>query len=119
MDDDFQDTGLPSLYSLILNSQPQQTFIYQSPVIDARVYKDVSLTLDGYTFSNCVFINCYLTTTTGDFRIKDCHLQGCTIYFNGNALRVVKMSSILMGNWQHLNEALRASKERDGGITVE
>lgn len=90
-----------------------------SPVIDRRVYKNNALNLDGYTFSNCVFIDCHLSTSTGDFRIKDCHLQNCTIFFNGNALRVVKLSSVLMGNWNHLNDGLRATVEVDRGITVE
>jgi len=108
-----------SLYSLLTQSQPSASLVHQSPVVESRVYKDVGLSLDGYTFSNCVFINCQLTTSTGDFRIKDCHMQSCKVYFYGNALRVVRLSSILMGNWQYLVEGLRAKIEPDSGFTVE
>lgn len=108
-----------NLALLALLGSPSSPIAPQSVLIDRRVYKDAALNLDGYTFSNCVFINCSLSTWTGDFRIKDCHLQNVTVYFNGNALRAIRISSCLIGNWQHLNEGLRARIEPDGGVTVE
>jgi hypothetical protein len=91
----------------------------QTHVIDRRVYKNNTISLDGYTFSNCVFIDCQLTTSKANFRLKDCHVQNCQLFFGGNALRAVKISSILVGHWMHLPEGLRAGQEPDGGITVE
>lgn len=113
------DDNLSSLSLFLQGIQPQGEIVTASPVVERRVYKNNSLNLDGYTFSNCVFVNCSLSISTGDFRLKDCHVQNCMIYYNGNALRVVRLSSLLLGNWDQLNEGLRAKVEADHGITVE
>lgn len=112
--------NLNSLLAILGGLPPvQTTSAPQLPLVDRRVYKNNALSLDGYTFSNCVFINCHLSTRTGDFRLKDCHLQDCKIFFYGSAQRVVKLSSILIGNWDQLPEGLRVFVEPDLGITVE
>ena|SRR6185312_15725791 len=76
------------------------TSIQPAP-IEHRVYKNVNINLDGYHFANCVFINCNLYTSKGTFQLKDCHVQQVTIYYQQEALKIVKLSSILLGNWDH------------------
>jgi hypothetical protein len=95
------------------------TFLFEPFFVDRRVYKNTAINLDGYTFSNCVFIDCELTTSKANFGLQDCHLQNCKIFFSGNALRAVKLSSSLLHNFSHLPESLRAHLEPDGGFTVE
>jgi hypothetical protein len=102
----------------VARQQTQAPLAFSPYLIDRRVYKNATLNLDGYTFSNCVFLNCKLVTSKGNFRFRDCHAQGGEIHFNGNALNVVKLSSILIANWDHLPEGLRARFEPDGGITI-
>jgi hypothetical protein len=118
------DESTNALLSLILQGQaakqqPQTALAFQPYSIDGRVYKNTALNLDGYTFSNCVFIECELTTSKANFHIRDCHFQSCRIVFSGNALRAAKLCSLLMGNWDHLPEALRAKVEPDWGLTIE
>jgi len=91
----------------------------QPHVIDRRVYKNNTINIDGYTFSNCAFIGCDLTTSKGNFRLKGCHFQNCRFFFSDNALRAVKLSSVLIDSWDHLPAGLRAEVEPDWGVTVE
>jgi len=86
--------------------------------VQNRVYKNQQVKLDGYTFTNCAFISCELFTSKGNFHIRSCHFQMSTLYFSGNALNVVKLSSILMSNWEQLNESLKAHIAVDGGVTI-
>src|SRR6266853_1709881 len=73
--------------------------LLQQYAIENRVYKNVQINLDGYTFRNCAFIGCELHTRKGNFRIVDCHISNCTTYFLGNALRIVKLFSIYLESW--------------------
>src|SRR5436309_2062025 len=113
--------GLDSLARTLLGARQQSDNLlqlYQPYVIDNRVYKRVRINLDGYTFRNCAFIDCLLQTAKGNFILESCHLHMCTFQFSGNALRVAKLCSLLLGNWEQLNEGLRAQIEADGSCTV-
>ena len=105
------------LRSLFATEEPLDRLLQQY-AIENRVYKNVQINLDGYTFRNCAFIDCNLNTSKGNFHIIDCHFAGCRIYFMGNALRIVKLSSTLLGSWSNLNNELRAKIEPDGGVTI-
>lgn len=98
---------------------PQQPLTLLDPhLVENRVYKNQRITLDAYRFANCVFINCELHTSKGNFHLSDCHFSQCTINFSGSALRAVKLSSLLLGTWDQLNEGLRPLIEPDGGVTI-
>ena len=87
-------------------------------VVDNRVYKNDLIDLDGYTFRNCAFIGCLLKTSKGNFQIISCHFDSCRVYFSGNSLKAVKLSSLLLGSGEQFGEALRAHRAADGGITI-
>jgi hypothetical protein len=101
----------------ILPVRPPMLF-FEPYTVDNRVYKGERISLDGYTFKNCAFINCVLTTAQGNFVLDSCHLSLCTLQFSGNALKVVRLSSILLGNWDQLNVSLRPYLEPDGALTI-
>lgn len=83
-----------------------------------RVYKNESVSLDGYTFINCAFFGCILITSNGNFRFKECFIGlGCTIYFSGSAQRVVKLTSML--DWKNSSPDLIARTNTDGSVTIE
>ncbi|HMD98330.1 MAG TPA: hypothetical protein VKM93_13495 [Terriglobia bacterium] len=92
--------------------------LFEAYTVRNRVYKAENINLDGYTFKNCAFINCVLATTQGNFTLESCHVSLCTVQFSGNALRIVKLSSILLGNWDQLNKSLRPYLEPDGALTI-
>ncbi len=97
---------------------PAPLTLLERYTIDNRVYKNDRIDLDGYTFRNCAFINCVLHTAKGNFYLESCHFHLCTLHFSGNALRVVRFSSILLGNWDQLNEGLRAQVHPDGSVSI-
>jgi hypothetical protein len=113
--DDTQSLLLHSLYGT--PAQPLGRLLQQYS-IENRVYKNVQINLDGYTFRNCAFIGCELHARKGNFHIVDCHISNCTAYFVGNALRIVKLLSIFLESWGNLNVGLRAKIEPDGGATI-
>jgi len=92
--------------------------LFEQHVVENRVYKNVQINLDGYTFKNCAFVGCDLRTSKGNFDIQDCHFSSCTVYFFGNALKVVRLSSLLLENWSLVNQHFHAKAEPDGGVTI-
>jgi len=100
------------LHNLYGTPAPPLDRLLQPYVIENRVYKNVQINLDGYTFRNCAFIGCELHTRKGNFFILDCHLADCTIYFAGNAIRIVRLSSILLESWGNLNEGCEPKSNR-------
>jgi len=86
--------------------------------VENRVYKNQRISLDGYSFTNCAFINCELFTSKGNFHMVGCYFNLGTVYFSENALRVVRLSALLLGNWGHVPEPLRPHVESDGGVTI-
>jgi len=97
---------------------PSSVDLLEKYTVENRVYKSQRIYLDGYTFKNCAFINCELHASKGSFHLVDCHFNLCTLHFSGNALRSVKLSSLLLGTWAQLNEGLRPIVEWDGGVTI-
>src|SRR5205823_7731250 len=102
---------LNSLYELVPT-------LLEPHVVENRVYKNVDLSLDGYTFQNCAFIGCILRANKGNFHVIACHFSSCTVLFTGNALKIVRLSSLLLESWQNVDESLRPHIERDGGVTL-
>src|SRR5690349_21507557 len=52
--------------------QPQepliQPLVFFNPYkVEDRVYKNQQINVDGYSFKNCAFINCTITTSKGNF----------------------------------------------------
>jgi hypothetical protein len=117
MADEKSKEGLVGLGSLLLAS-PSRRRLLEHYVVDNRVYKRTEINLDGYTFRNCAFIGCILHTSKGNFRLESCHVAGSVIHFSGHALRIVKLASILLGNWDQLNVGLRAAIQVDGSVTI-
>ena len=61
-----------------------------------RYYKNETIHLDGYNFTNCCFNNCILITNTGAFSLKSCALlANCTIQYGPNAVRLIRLWNVL------------------------
>lgn len=119
MSDEKPNKDVGSIYTLLAGlPSVQSPILFQPYVIENRVYKNEKVNLDGYTFRNCAFINCLLETAQGNFVLESCHIHLCALGFSGYALRAVRLSSILLGTWDQLNEGLRAQVELDGSFTI-
>jgi len=85
-----------------------------------RVYKNQDVFLDGYTFTNCCFINCVLYTDTGMFVLKSCTvMQDCQILLGPAALRIVKLFNLRFYNQNAPWPVYNAVNEPHGSITLE
>lgn len=82
--------------------------------VSDRVYKNQAIDIDGYHFKNCAFINCTLTTSKGNFSFDGCYFQYGMINFDGNALRVLRLASLVQ-NWR---DVISAHVEADGATTI-
>jgi hypothetical protein len=109
---------LSALARLAQGGEGYRAVAIQSYQIESRVYKGQTINLDGYTFVNCVFLNCTLITAKANFRILDCHVQNCLIYFTENALNAARLCSVLKNLWDPFPDVLRAALEADGGYTI-
>ncbi len=86
------------------------------PAIENRVYRDVSLSLDGYTFKNCAFYNCDLQTALGNFTLDRCWLGDCRIYFGGHSPKILKLASLLDDSF--LKQHCTVTVAPDGTISI-
>jgi hypothetical protein len=85
-----------------------------------RVYKNQEVHLDGYTFTNCCFINCHLYSNTGIFALKSCTVMNdCHILFGPSALRIVKLFNMRFPNQNATWPVYNAASEPHGSITIE
>jgi hypothetical protein len=85
-----------------------------------RVYKNETVFLDGYSFTNCCFINCVLYADTGIFALKSCTLtQDCKVLLGPAALRLVKLFNLYYPNQNAPFPVYNAVGEPHGSITVE
>lgn len=85
--------------------------------IENLVFKDKTILLDGYRFKNCSFVNCVLLVSSGRFRLEECFLHaGWWANFEGNALNVMKLASIL--DWSSVGAQYRAEWHPNGGVSI-
>ena len=86
------------------------------PTVENRVYRDVSLSLDGYVFKNCAFYNCDLQTTLGNFVLDQCWLGDCRIWFAGNSPKILKLASLLTNDF--VKQQCTVTLAPDGTISI-
>lgn len=86
-----------------------------------RVYKDQTIYLDGYTFTNCCFSNCTLYTDSGVFALKSCLVMPDSRFaFGRSALRIIKVLNMALGSQgSQWAPNYRPATEPNGSITVE
>jgi hypothetical protein len=84
--------------------------------IEDRFYKNDRIPLDGYTFKNCGFHNCVLSTDSGVFTLEGCALHNCTVEFGPDAVKVIKLwhSSGASSQFPDFNPR----RNTDGTITI-
>ncbi len=81
------------------------------------VFNGQAIELDGYRFQNCAFVDCVLHTRSGRFKIEECFFQSnWWAKFDGNALRVLKLASIL--DWKSVTPEYRAVWHPNGGVSI-
>ena len=87
-----------------------------APHVQDRYYKNQTVVLDGYTFTNCCFHNCVLVTETGTFSLKSCAVWNCQIRYGPNAVRIIRLWCAYVPNttWPEFNPTV----ELDGSITI-
>ena len=83
-----------------------------------RYYKNQTIPLDGYTFTNCCFHNCNLETDTGVFALRACTIANCQIRYGPNALRILKLFNIFNPSWKMFPKLL-PNIGADGAVTIE
>jgi hypothetical protein len=82
-----------------------------------RVYKQQRVQLDGYIFTNCVFLGCDVFTGRGNFVLRECFFNNCRLYFVGSANRVVKLANLLeLGT---IDLGIMPTYHEDGSVTIE
>jgi len=91
---------------------------FEQYVIRDRVYRDSEISLDGYRFVNCAFINCTLRTSKGSFHMDRCFIHLCTVLPRGNAARIIALTAVFVGTWAELPPGLSPKIEPDGSITI-
>lgn len=114
MSDDEYSAALVGLSKILVPSESSSSTLKQY-VIENRVYKNVSLNLDGYSFKNCAFIGCELQVAKGNFFVTSCHFSRCTLQVTGNSRRVIKLFSMFPPVDA---SAYRANVTPDGGVTI-
>ena len=129
MADEKQESSLFSAVARTILSGPQQPTpgLAVGTILDTiaknpqnRVYKDQTVYLDGYTFTNCCFTNCVLYTETGVFALKECLvMHDCRIVFGDSALRIVKLFNFAFGNPNVPWPQYHGSRESNGSVTIE
>jgi hypothetical protein len=85
--------------------------------VQNRFYKDETIHLDGYTFTNCGFKNCTLITNTGVFTIDNCTFMACSVSFGVNAIRVMKLFHLFSGTGAGF-PTFSAQTLPDGSVTI-
>ncbi len=86
-------------------------------LVENLVFKDNLISLDGFRFKNCAFVNCTLKTATGRFKLEECYLQAnFWLDFKGNAQRAARLASLV--DWSVANQDARVFYHGNGGISI-
>jgi hypothetical protein len=86
-----------------------------------RRFTHQTVYLDGHTYTTCTFANCVLVTNTGDFRMRSCRIDGCTVQFKPeaqfgpNGSRIIHLLNAVNEPWPDYNLQMNA----DGTVTIE
>ncbi len=89
--------------------------------VQNRRFSKQTIYLDGHTYTNCVFEDCVLVTNTGDFRIRSCTLDDCTVQFireaqyGPNGSRITRLWNAVNVEWWGYNPEM----DVDGTVTIE
>jgi hypothetical protein len=88
---------------------PMETLL---KVVENKIFRQQKVTLDGYMFSKCVFVQCEIVYSGGYYETHECELSpGCRWAFEDAANRTLEMirtlcdtnselRSQLFPNWQ-------------------
>lgn len=79
-------------------------------------YRNQTINLDGYVFTNCCFEGCILISNTGVFAINACRIVGGQVYFGENALRVLRLYHGFYGPSQF--KIFNPDSSSDGLVTI-
>lgn len=82
-----------------------------------RYYKNETINLDGYSFTNCCFHQCVLVTNTGTFSLTSCVFLNCNMRYGPTATRILRLWNLNVSNnpWPFFNPKLNP----DGSFTIE
>lgn len=86
--------------------------------IDGKWYYKKNIHLDGYHFVRCRFDNCRIVTTTGSFLIDHCVFSGGKIFFQGQALKIVKLFNTRATEAQKYWPDLTPTINEDGTFSI-
>lgn len=76
--------------------------------------------LDGYAFSQCRFDHCNIYVARGIFRLTECYMQDCMLFYCEEARNVVRLfSGLHIPNTIALSPTIRPIYNVDGTFTID
>jgi hypothetical protein len=58
---------------------------------EGKWFRNQEINIDGYSFSNCRFDSCTITTSKGSFSFDHCYLSNCRIIYGEAAQKTVRL----------------------------
>ena len=86
--------------------------------IEGQWYHNQTFTLDGYEFVSCRFDSCNLYVSKGTFLITSCVFSNCIFHYRDEALKIVRLYSILATDAAKLWPFLGPTHNLDGTISI-
>jgi hypothetical protein len=85
--------------------------------VSDQLFQDKNVTVDGYRFINCSFVNCKLQIMRGTFEFHHCTLTKCTRLFSEGALKSVQLYALEDINFAS-NPSFCPKKNTDGSFSI-
>lgn len=86
--------------------------------IEGKWYHKQIINLDGFRFIRCRFDGCHFSTTKGSFIFENCAISDCRFFFSGEAIRVVKLTSLFTQEIRDRWPTLAATFHEDGTLSI-
>jgi hypothetical protein len=64
---------------------------------ESCTFKSTTIILDGNAYDNCLFENCKIIVTQGNFSLRNTTFDGCNFEFSGEAENIKNLIVGLMG----------------------
>ena len=82
-------------------------------IVEDKVFISQRVRLDYTCYTNCVFQLCEIVVNVGDFELKGCEFDGCSLHLGGTAVGVAQIMHLFYPDKIPLilNDKLNADEE--------